>query len=252
MRNKTLLILFLVCLFFNSAYSQYRVAGFVKDQLTGERLIGAHVFEPGTTNGVSANNFGYFSLITKNGNIRVSFIGYKTAELNFSCDTLVHVSLEAGEMLDEVVVKSELSKRFNVTSLSSQEMLNIPTLGGKPDVMKAMQLMPGIQSQQEGSSLLNVRGGNPGENLYLIDNVPLIYVNHLGGFMSVFNPEMINGLEVYKGGFPAKYGGKLSSVVSITQREGDNSKTKGSLSFGVTDASFSIEGPLLNKKPVSL
>lgn len=248
MKIKIFISTLFICLFFNSAYAQYRVAGFVKDRQTGEKLIGANVIEPGTNNGVSTNNYGYFSLITKKGNIRVSFIGYKTVELNFSGDTLLHVSLEAGEMLEEVVVKGEQSIRFNVTTLSRQEMFNIPTLGGKPDIMKALQLMPGIQAQQEGSSLLNVRGGNPGENLYLIDNVPLIYVNHLGGFMSVFNPEMINGLEVYKGGFPAKYGGKLSSIVSITQREGDNSKTKGSLSFGVTDASFSIEGPLLNKK----
>ncbi|MCF8360509.1 MAG: carboxypeptidase-like regulatory domain-containing protein, partial [Prolixibacteraceae bacterium] len=148
MKNKALLILLFISLFFNSAYAQYRVAGFVKDGQTGEKLIGANVIEPGTNNGVSTNIYGYFSLITKKGNIRVSFIGYKTVELNFSRDTLIHVSLEAGEMLDEVVVKGELSKRFNITTLSQQEMFNIPTLGGKPDVMKALQLMPGIQAQQ--------------------------------------------------------------------------------------------------------
>ncbi|MCF8360902.1 MAG: carboxypeptidase-like regulatory domain-containing protein, partial [Prolixibacteraceae bacterium] len=148
MKIKILISALLIGLFFNSAYAQYRVAGFVKDGQTGEKLIGANVIEPGTNNGVSTNSYGYFSLITKNGNIRVSFIGYKTVALNFSRDTLVHVQLEAGEIIEEVVVKGELSKRFNITTLSQQEMFNIPTLGGKPDVMKALQLMPGIQAQQ--------------------------------------------------------------------------------------------------------
>jgi hypothetical protein len=239
------LLLFLII---NSAIAQHHISGFVSDKLTGERLIGANVFETGTTNGTSADNNGYFSLITKSKSIQVSFIGYKTITLSFTSDTLVHVSLEGGELLGEITVKGKQSKRFNVSTLSHHEMQDIPSLGGKPDVLKALQLLPGIQSQQEGSSLLNVRGGNPGENLYLIDNVPLIYVNHLGGFASVFNPDMINNIEVYKGGFPAKFGGKLSSIVSITQREGDKSKLRGSFSIGVTDASFSIEGPLLNKK----
>jgi len=110
-------------------------------------------------------------------------------------------------------------------------------------VLKAAQLLPGINPQSEGSSLLSVRGGNPGENLYLLDNIPLIYVNHLGGFMSVFNPDMMNGLDIYKGGFPPMYGGKLSSIVDITQREGNMDGLKGTFSAGITDLSFSVEGP---------
>ncbi len=240
----------IVCmfLFLNAASAQLHISGIIKDNHTGENLIGANVLETGTTNGTSSDNNGYFSLITKGGSIQISFIGYKSKTLQFSSDTIVHISLEAGELLDEVTVRGEQSKRFNISTLSKKEMLNIPSIGGKPDVLKALQMLPGIQSQQEGSSMLNVRGGNPGENLYLFDNTPIIYVNHLGGFMSVFNPDMINNIEVYKGGFPAKYGGKLSSIVSITQREGDKSGLKGSLGIGVTDISFCIEGPLLNKK----
>lgn len=241
-----ILFIFLFATFLASA--QHHVSGIVTDNVTGERLIGANIVDAGTKNGTSADNNGYFSLITKEKSIQVSFIGYQSATLTFSSDTLFHIGLEAGEMLNEVTVKGAQSKRFNVATLSHKEMLSIPSLGGKPDVLKALQLLPGIQAQQEGSSLLNVRGGNPGENLYLIDNTPLIYVNHLGGFTSVFNPDMINDIEVYKGGFPSKYGGKLSSIVAITQREGDKSGLKGSLSIGVTDASFSIEGPLLEKK----
>jgi hypothetical protein len=242
------LSLLLLALLSVSAFAQHRIAGFVTDKLTGEKLIGANIVETGTANGTMANSNGYFSMVTKSGNIQVSFIGYKPTSLSFKNDTLITIVLEGDGLLDEIVVKGNQTKRFNVSTLSQHEMQSIPSLGGKPDVLKALQLLPGIQAQQEGSSLLNVRGGNPGENLYLIDNTPLIYVNHLGGFASVFNPDMINGIEVYKGGFPPKYGGKLSSVIAITQREGDRSKLKGSYSLGVTDASFSVEGPLLNDK----
>lgn len=248
MKIRSTLLFIILILSVQEIAAQYHVSGFVADKNTGERLIGANVIETGTTNGASADNNGYFSLITRGESIQVSFIGYTSATLFFASDTLLHVGLEGVQELEEITVKGQKAERFNVTTLSHREMLNIPALGGKPDVLKALQLMPGIQSQQEGSSLLNVRGGNPGENLYLIDNIPLIYVNHLGGFMSVFNPDMINNIEVYKGGFPAKYGGKLSSVIAITQREGNKSKLKGSMGIGVTDASFSIEGPLINNK----
>ena len=126
--------------------------------------------------------------------------------------------------------------------------MQIPTLGGKPDVIKSLQLIPGVQTQSEGMSLMMVRGGEPGQNQYLLDNVPLIYVNHLGGFLSVFNPDMINSVNFYKGNFPARQGGKLSSIVDITQREGNISKHQGSFSVGITDLSFTFEGPLANKK----
>lgn len=240
-------VIFCVLLSINSS-AQYHISGIVTDRQTGERLIGANVVEYNTTNGTSTDNNGYFSLISQGNKMLVSFIGYQKQEHLLTSDTVLFISLNAGEILNEILVEGKHSEYFNITSLSSKEMLEIPALGGKPDVLKALQLMPGIQSQQEGSSLINVRGGNPGENLYLIDNIPLIYVNHLGGFISVFNPDMINGIDVYKGGFPAKYGGKLSSIVAITQREGDKSKLKGTLGIGITDASFSVEGPLLDKK----
>ncbi|NLU39076.1 MAG: TonB-dependent receptor [Bacteroidales bacterium] len=247
MNFKSIIILFFSVVLACNVSAQLHVSGFVTDSQTGERLIGANVVEEGTNNGQSTDNNGYFSLIVKSGKVQVSFIGYRQQSVAVRNDTLLTIALDAGETLEEIVIKGEQAKQFNVSLMGKQDLLNIPSLGGKPDVLKAMQLMPGIQAQQEGSSLLNVRGGNPGENLYLIDNVPLIYVNHLGGFMSVFNPEMINNIEVFKGGFPARYGGKLSSVVAITQKEGNKSGFRGSLGIGLTDVSFSVEGPLFNK-----
>lgn len=245
------IIRFLIFLLLFSPFlldAQTRFSGFVKDSETGELLIGATIVEDQTTNGTASNTNGYFSLIAKGNSISVSFIGYQTKHLKSDRDVVLIILLSPGTELDEINVTGQRFQKFNTTSLSVKQMLNIPAIGGKPDVMKTLQLMPGIQAQSEGTSLLNVRGGNPGENLYLIDNVPLLYVNHLGGFMSVFNPDMINSMEVYKGGFPAKYGGKLSSIMSITQREGNNKEWKGNLGIGVTDASFSVEGPMLRNR----
>ena len=133
-----------------------------------------------------------------------------------------------------------------VAPISSRRHNSYPALRrplSRPDIIKAAQQLPGIEAATEASSLMIVRGGNPGENLYMLDNVPLIYVNHLGGFMSVFNSEMINTMDIYKGGFPARYGGKLSSIVDLTAKKGDPTKLKGSLSAGLTDLAFAVEGP---------
>ena len=226
--------------------AQTRLSGFIRDGQSGEILIGANVVESGKPNGTTADNNGYFALVVKVPcTLKISFVGYKPLDLSFTNrkDTLLNIELEPGQDIDEVVVKGIRTPMSNISTLKISEIKQLPALGGKPDVMKSMQLLPGIQAQNEGSSLLLVRGGDPGQNLYLFDNVPIIYVNHLGGFMSVFNPDIINSIDLYKGGFPARYGGRLSSVVDITQREGDRAALKGSLSVGVTDVSFTVEGP---------
>ena len=230
---------------------QVRVSGIVTDSISRERLIGAYIIEQGTQNGSIADNNGYFSIVIKpTSSLKFSFIGYKSylADYNFKNDTLINILLStSSEQLSEVVVSAKrppVPTKFNVATISYKQMVQIPSLGGKPDIIKSLQLLPGISSQNEGSSLMLVRGGDPGQNLYLFDNVPVIYVNHLGGFMSVFNPDIINNIDVYKGGFPSRYGGKLSSVIDITQKEGDNSEIKGSVGIGITDASFTVEGPL--------
>ncbi|MFA9388230.1 MAG: carboxypeptidase-like regulatory domain-containing protein [Prolixibacteraceae bacterium] len=247
MLNKAILLLFVACLISFSAFAKIHVAGYVKDELTGEKLIGAYVIETGTSNGTSTDNNGYFSLVLAGNELRTSFIGYKTKYMRVEQDTLLIINLESGHEIETITVEGQRFQKFNVTSLNAKEIISIPAIGGKPDVIKTLQLLPGIQTQSEGTSLMNVRGGNPGENLYLIDNVPLIYMNHLGGFTSVFNPDMINSIEVYKGGFPARYGGKLSSVVAISQREGNKDRIKGSFGIGVTDVSISLEGPINDK-----
>lgn len=230
-----------------SGNSQTRISGFINDATSGERLIGANITETGTTKGTVTDNNGYFTLLVKTPvSLQASYIGYASVNISIvsAKDTLLEIGLTSGKELSAVVIRSEKIMRPNIAKLTTLELQSIPSLGGKPDVMKALQLMPGITSQSEGSSLLLVRGGSPGENMYLFDNVPVIYVNHLGGFMSVFNPDIINSIDVYKGGFPARYGGKLSSVVDITQKEGNSTERISSYSIGITDLSLTLEGPI--------
>ncbi len=252
MYKKTSIIFILIFIAFQARAAQ--VAGFVYDAKTGEVLIGANVWCKSAHQGTVSDNRGYFALrVNEQDTLQISYIGYTThtTSLHNIADTLLHLSLEPNTGLNEVLVTAQRRQQFDVSTLSAKQMEQLPTLGGKPDVIKALQLMAGVQGTTEGSSLMMVRGGDPGQNQYLLDNVPLIYVNHLGGFMSVFNPDMINSIDLYKGNFPARFGGKLSSIVDVTQRTGDASGHKGSFSIGLTDASATFEGPLGKNKKTS-
>lgn len=251
----SLLIFFCIivslCMVESASATSIQLSGFVRDGQTNEVLIGANVLEINQNSGTATDNRGYFSLKVNSPSVlKVSYIGYATRliNINASSDSLLVIRLNSGTNLSEITVVGQHENKSEITRLTAKELMLVPTIGGKPDVMKALQLLPGVLSQSEGMSMMMVRGGDPGQNQYLLDNVPLIYVNHLGGFLSVFNPDMINSVDFYKGNFPARHGGKLSSIVDITQREGDVSKHQGSFSLGVTDMSFSLEGPLANKK----
>lgn len=243
--NKYIFLGILLFLTFGVHAQKCRVSGFIYDFDTHEKLIGATVSERSTTVGTTTNSNGYFSMKVDNDSVRFGFVGYHPQIFLFKSDTIVEIYLKPGTNLAEIKVVREKFKTTNVSKLSGAEIMQIPSVSGKPDVLKALQLTTGIETQAEGTSLLTVRGGSPGENLYLIDDVPLIHVNHIGGFISVFNPDMINSIDVYKGNFPAKYGGKLSSVLTISQREGNKKHWKGNFGLGVTDASFTVEGPII-------
>lgn len=228
---------------------QTHVSGFVSDADNGERVIGANVYLRDRSKGVATDQKGYFNLsVTLPADLCVSCIGFAD-----TCFTVREVASQPlnikmrplAETLNAVEVSATRIERktFNTLTLNAKTIEQLPTIGSRPDIIKAAQQLPGIEAATEASSLMLVRGGNPGENLYMLDNVPLIYVNHLGGFMSVFNSEMINTMDIYKCGFPARFGGKLSSIVDLTAKKGDPTRLKGNLSVGLTDLAFAIEGP---------
>lgn len=250
MRNIVLVIFFGMSLPVGLS-AQTHVSGIVRDRESGELLIGANVFDPAKMIGTSTDNNGYFNLVVDRGSdsLIFTYVGYTSIAMQVYHlnDTILNVTLLPGSDIEEVQVRGYRKVQFNQSRLSNKELMYIPAIGAEPDVLKTLQLLPGIQSQNEGSSNLLIRGGGPGQNLFLIDNVPLYYVNHLGGFISVFNPEVLNDVRVIKGGFPAKYGGKLSSVVDITMREGDRSGFRGSAGIGVIGANLTLEGPISEK-----
>ncbi len=248
--TKHILYIFLLSLA-TLANAQIHISGIVRDEDSGEVLIGANVFDTESLNGTSTDNSGYFSMALKKeiDSLWVTYVGYtpRKVALNSVKDTVLSISLVSGSSLEEVRVIGRRKPTFNQSTLSNEQLRYIPSIGGQPDVLKTLQFLPGVQSQNEGSSNLLVRGGSPDQNLFLIDNVSLFYVNHLGGFISVFNPEVINDVRILKGGFPAKYGGKLSSVVDLTMREGNNKEFKGSAGIGVLGAHLTLEGPINDK-----
>lgn len=227
---------------------QIHISGFVSDAYDGERVIGANVFLQDRSRGVATDQKGYFNLAVElPATLCVSCIGYEEKCIKVDqADKPLQIHLQPlTETLQSVEVKATRIERktFNTLTLNAKGIDQIPTIGSRPDIIKAAQQLPGIEAATEASSLMIVRGGNPGENLYMLDNVPLIYVNHLGGFMSVFNSEMINTMDIYKGGFPARYGGKLSSIVDLAAKKGDPTRLKGSVSAGLTDLAFAVEAP---------
>jgi len=250
MRNQFITIVF-IFIIPGLGSAQTRVSGLVRDRVSEEVLIGASVFDPASMNGTATDNNGYFNLSLKQGtdSLVVTYVGYSTyvIPIDKMQDSILNIFLEPGASIDEVQVSAFRKQTFNRSELNNEQLRYIPSIGAQPDILKTLQLLPGIQSPNEGSSNLLIRGGGPGQNLFLIDNVPLFYVNHLGGFLSVFNPDVINDVTVLKGGFPARYGGRLSSVVDITLREGSKKKFKGSGGIGLLGADLTLEGPIGKK-----
>lgn len=253
---KTLLTILFVCLFI-VAKPQVIVHGYIKDKTNNEPLIGATVSISGTSTGTSTNNSGYFSLrladATQN-KLTIRYIGYKTrqVQINLKNTAPQYFYLEPGVEIDEVTVKAPLfsEKRMgvNLTEIPVQELKKLPALGGEVDLLRTYQLLPGVQGGSEGKTGLHVRGGGPGQNLILLDGSPLYYVNHLGGFSSIFDPEAVNNFKLYKGGFPARYGGRLSSVLDVQMKEGDKNNSETFISIGTISGRFNMQGPLQQGK----
>lgn len=249
----TLKLTIWLLLFSITLAAQIQISGYVTDASSGEPLIGVSVYCSQTQHGQATNAYGYYSInITKDNtySLSFSFIGYKTYVTNSSTlkNSVLNIQLKPGINLQEVSVSgtTPIEKRSEISTLqlSMKEVCRLPSLGGESDLIKALQLLPGISQGSEGSSGMYVRGGSPDQNLILLDDVPMYYVNHLGGFVSTFNPDAINSAKVIKGGFPARFGSRLSSVLDIRMKNGDMTKHKGNATIGLVSSKFMVEGPI--------
>jgi len=238
-----------------SVYTQnFTISGSVENSATGEKLIGANIFSPQHDLGVSTNTYGFFSLTLPKDSVYlvVSYLGF--AEQYFAIDlkedTEFNIQLNEGEELYTVEVladrfdKIEDNVQMSQLEIPVTQIKKLPALLGEVDVLKALQLMPGVQSGGEGTSGIYVRGGSPDQNLILLDGVPVYNVSHLFGVFSVFNADAIKNITLTKGGYPARYGGRLSSVLEINMKEGNMKEFHGEASIGLISSKATFEGPI--------
>ncbi len=257
--KKTLALLLITFLGLSHLSGQnYTLSGYIDDADTGEKLIGANIYNKENLKGTTSNNYGFFSLTLPAGeyDFIFSYVGHKSEERKIVLrqNVAMNISLLPSVEMEEVEIKADRleqsveSTQMSTINLSVKSIKEIPALFGEVDVIKAIQLLPGVQSGTEGASGLYVRGGGPDQNLILLDGTPVYNASHLFGFFSVFNVDAINNVKLIKGGFPARYGGRLSSVLDISLKEGNTKKWQGTGSIGLISSKFTLEGPIIKDK----
>lgn len=233
--------------------------GVIYEASTGETVLGANILFPDLGSGVVSNEYGFYSVELPNGRHRVvvSYLGFKSIERDIDLDTDLKLDFrleESASQLEEVVVTQDIEKlniakpQMSVNTLSAKTVKSIPTVLGEPDLVRSLVLLPGVSNAGEAASGFNVRGGGADQNLILLDEAIIFNSSHLFGFFSVFNNDAIKSLKLYKAGIPARYGGRLSSVLDIYQREGNNQQFKLSGGVGLLASKLLLEGPIQKDK----
>jgi len=252
-------LLFLLLLFTSLLSAQnYTISGLITDETSGETIINASVYEFNSRKGTVTNSYGFYSLTIPKGqaNLQFSYVGFLTQnkKFNLTNDTVINIRLKTSLELQEVTVighqkiSGVQSTQMSAIEVPISQIKSVPTLFGEADLIKALQLLPGVQSGSEGSTGMYVRGGGPDENLFLLDGIPVYNVNHMAGFFSVFNPDAIKTVTLYKGSFPARFGGRLSSVIDVRMNDGNDQKIHGNISVGLISSKINLEGPIIKGK----
>ena len=257
---RKIVVFFIVCYMQAPAlYAQkHTISGYVKDAISGESLIGATIAVRGLSKGITTNAYGFYSISFAAGKQEVyySYVGYKAQNFSFSLtrDTSINISLYPVKALtEEVVVVSKKSgnvksAQMGRVTLPVDQLKTIPAFLGEVDILKTIQLLPGIRNAGEGTAGIYVRGGGADQNLIILDDAVVYNTGHLFGFFSIFNADAIKNVTLIKGGMPAQYGGRLSSVLDISMKEGNNQKMQVEGGIGLVASRFSIQGPVVKNK----
>jgi hypothetical protein len=258
MKNFSLILLFLFTTISFSYSQSYTISGHITDAKSGETVINASVFDAISHKGCVSNSYGFYSLTLPKGsvNLTYSYVGYTKQNKPFKLrkDTVINIQMSENIELSEVTVYANrkdlgvMGSQMSAIDVPITQIKSVPTLFGETDVLKALQLLPGVKSGTEGSAGFYVRGGGPDENLILLDGVPVYNVNHMFGFFSVFNADAIKNVTLYKGSFPARFGGRLSSVVDISMNDGNNRTYHGNVTVGLISSKINVEGPIFSDK----
>jgi len=238
---------------------RHTISGYVRDLETTETLIGVNILDKKTGSGTTTNEYGFFSITLPEGDVSIvfSYIGYEAIQkdLTNAGDISLSVDLSYESKLEEIVITAvdgmediQYQTQMSQFILPVEQLKSVPVILGEQDLMKSMQLLPGVKSGVEGTSGIYVRGGSQDQNLILLDGVPVYNAAHALGIFSVFNPDAIKSVTLTKGGFPARYGGRLSSVLDIRMKEGNLQEWHGDLSLGLISSKLSLSGPLIKDK----
>ena len=262
-------VVVLVCLFgilgytvaepINNPNGKPTISGYIKDASNGEVLIGATVFIKENKAGAASNIYGFYSIATSPGKYTLvySYVGYITKEISVDVSENMKIDMELAsdsKEIEEVVIKGERANanvsrpEMSVAKLEMKSIKQIPALMGEVDVIKAIQMLPGVQATSEGSSGFSVRGGSSDQNQILLDEAVVFNASHLMGFFSVFNNDAIKDVRLYKGDIPAMYGGKLSSILDVRMKDGNSKKFSGTGGIGIISSRLTLEGPIIKDK----
>ncbi len=251
---KYFLILFVLFLSATVDAQRYTISGYIKDKQTGEELIGANLIIEGTNFGATTNTYGFYNITIPAGkyNLLYSFIGYKEERkaIELNSNITINIELESSAfMTEEVVVTGQRNRNVEDSRMSNiripvEEIKTLPAFMGEVDILKTIQLLPGVMASGEGESGYYVRGGGPDQNLVLLDEAVIYNANHLFGFFSVFNADAVSDMEIYTGGMPAEFGGRISSVLNISMKNGNMREFKAQGGIGTIASRLSVEGPI--------
>lgn len=255
----SLLFLLLLCSFSLTAQERFTLSGTVSDSYSNETLIGVNLYIPELKTGITTNEYGFYSITVPKGSytIRISYMGYNSLEekILLEKNTKTNFKLYSAEYtLKEVIVTDTKSKidirkpEMSVNKLSISAIKRMPVVLGEVDVLKSILLLPGVTNAGEGASGFNVRGGGADQNLILLDEATIFNSSHVFGFFSVFNPDAIKDLKLYKGGIPARFGGRAASVLDIYQKDGNSKKFSANGGIGLISSRLLLEGPLVKDK----
>ena len=256
--NRFILALFLLFNHLLFAQEQHTLSGYITDASSGESMIGAKVYIPSIRKGAVSNNYGFYSLTVPAGKYTVEFraVGMDTKTKDINLTTDVRLDIEMGDNqqnFEEVVVSAKAEENTKSTKIGQidldiDEIKTLPAFMGEVDIIKTIQLLPGVSSAAEGGQGFYVRGGGPDQNLVLLDEAVVYNAAHLFGFFSVFNADAVKGVNLIKGGMPANFGGRMSSVLEVTMNEGNNKRFKVKGGIGAISSRLTIEGPLKKDK----
>ena len=255
-------LVFILCILSTlavKAQQKYTLSGTITDNASNETLIGVNILFPEIQKGAVTNTYGFYSLTLPEGvyKVQISYLGFTDQIYNIDLTKNVKLDValdESTESLDEVIIEEDVERvsikrpQMSVNRLSAETIKQIPVILGEADVIKSILLLPGVTSAGEGASGFNVRGGAADQNLILLDEAIIFNSSHLFGFFSVFNPDAIKDLKLYKGGIPARYGGRVSSVLDIYQKEGNSKEFHMSGGIGVVASRLLAEGPIVKNK----